>query len=191
MAVREILQIGHPILRRVAREVAADELATTEVQHLIDDLVDTMHDADGGGIAANQVGETLRICILEVDDNPRYPYKPSIPLTIAVNPVVETVGDATFTNNEGCLSVPLRGEVERHVDVRVRYLDRYGGEHDVVASGLEAGTWQHEVDHLDGVLFVDRVTDPSTLATWDEFTTHHREAFVERITAFVAEVAAR
>ena len=75
--------------------------------------------------------------------------------------------------------------------MRVRYLDRDGGEHDIVTSGLEAGTWQHEVDHLDGVLFVDRVTDPATLATWDEFTTHHRDAFVERITAFVAEVAAR
>ena len=191
MAVREILQIGHPVLRQVAREVTPDELASPEVQQLIDDLVDTMHDADGGGIAANQVGETLRICVLEVDDNPRYPYKPPLPLTIAVNPVVEPVGDVTFTNNEGCLSVPLRGEVERHVDVRVRYLDRDGGEHDVVASGLEAGTWQHEVDHLDGMLFVDRVTDPATLATWDEFTTHHLDAFVERITAFVAEVAAR
>jgi peptide deformylase len=105
--------------------------------------------------------------------------------------VVEPVGDATFANNEGCLSVPLRGEVERHVEVRVRYLDRDGGGHDFVARGLEAGTWQHECDHLDGVLFVDRVTDPATLATWDEFTAHHREAFVERITAFVAEVGAR
>ena len=191
MAVRKILQIGHPVLRQAAREVTPDELASPEVQQLVDDLVDTLHDADGGGIAANQVGEALRICVLEVDDNPRYPYKPPIPLTIAVNPVVEPVGDATFANNEGCLSVPLRGEVERHVEVRVRYLDRDGGEHDFVARGLEAGTWQHECDHLDGVLFVDRVTDPATLATWDEFTAHHRDAFVERITAFVAEVGAR
>ena len=98
MAVRKILQIGHPVLRQAAREVTPDELASPEVQQLVDDLVDTMHDADGGGIAANQVGEALRICVLEVDDNPRYPYKPPIPLTIAVNPVVEPVVDATFAN---------------------------------------------------------------------------------------------
>jgi len=187
VAVREILQIGHPTLRQVARDVAPDKLDSPEVQQLIDDLVDTMHDADGGGIAATQVGETLRICVIEVADNPRYPYKPDIPLTIAVNPVVEAVGDATFVNNEGCLSVPIRGDVERHVEVRVRYLDRDGGTHHVHCRGLEAGTWQHEVDHLDGVLFVDRVADPATLATWDQFAAHQRDAFVERITAFAAE----
>jgi peptide deformylase len=90
--------------------------------------------------------------------------------------------------NEGCLSVPLRGEVRRHVNVRVRYVDRDGVEHDEVKRGLTAGTWQHECDHLDGVLFVDRVTDPSTLSTWEQFERYHREAFIERITAFVERV---
>ncbi len=90
--------------------------------------------------------------------------------------------------NEGCLSVPLRGNVHRHVNIRVRYLDRHGVAHDEIKRGLTAGTWQHECDHLDGVLFVDRVTDPTTLTTWDEFEAHHRDAFIERITAFVARV---
>ncbi len=191
MAVREVLQIGHPTLRVRAREIGADQLASAEVQALIDDLVDTMHDADGAGIAATQVGETLRIAVMEVTSNPRYPYKPPIPLTIAVNPVVEPIGDETVVVNEGCLSVPLRGDVRRHVEARVRYLDRHGIEHDEVVRGLTAGTWQHEVDHLDGVLFVDRVEDPATLATWDQFAAHHRDAFLERITAFNREMADR
>ena len=118
MAVREVLTVGHPILRQRAREVAPDELATAEVQALIDDLVDTMHAADGAGIAANQVGATLRIATIHVDHNPRYPYKPPIPLTVVVNPVIEPLDDELVEINEGCLSVPnLRGNVFRHVNV--------------------------------------------------------------------------
>ncbi len=188
MAVREILQIGHPVLRLSARELTLAELASTEVQGLIDDLIDTMHTADGAGIAANQVGEPVRIAVMEVIDNPRYPYKPRIPLTVIVNPVVQPLDDETVVVNEGCLSVPLRGDVERNVNIRVSYLDRHGEAHDEVVRGLTAGTWQHEVDHLDGVLFVDRVADPATLSTWEQFEAHHREAFVERITAFVERI---
>ena len=106
-----------------------------------------------------------------------------------VNPVIEPVGDETVEINEGCLSVPdLRGTLERLVTVRVRYLDRDGAEHDEVRRGLTAGTFQHEVDHLDGVLFVDRVRDPTTFTTWEQFELHHRDAFVERITEFVERV---
>ena len=93
--------------------------------------------------------------------NPRYPYKPPVPLTVIVNPVIEPLDDELEQINEGCLSVPnLRGEVPRHVNMRVRYLDRDGVEHDEVRRGLTAGTFQHELDHLDGVLFVDRVDGP-------------------------------
>jgi peptide deformylase len=121
-----------------------------------------------------------------VDHNPRYPYKPPIPLTVVVNPVIEPLDDELVEINEGCLSVPdLRGSVERHVNVRVRYLDREGVAHDEVKRGLTAGTFQHEVDHLDGVLFVDRVRDPRTLSTWEQFERHHRDAFLARITEFV------
>lgn len=188
MTVREILSIGHPTLRTVADDVPIDEIGSDRVQGLIDDLIDTMRHANGAGLAANQIGVPLRVAVIEVGDNPRYPYKPRIPLTVAVNPIIEPLGDERFTVNEGCLSVPLRGEVSRHLDVRVRYRDRDGVEHVRVERGLTAGTWQHECDHLDGVLFVDRVDDPTTLATWDEFERHHRAAFVERITAFVERV---
>lgn len=189
MAVRPILSIGHPVLRERAREIDPADIGSPEVQQLVDDLIDTMRDADGAGLAANQIGVPRRVAVLEVGDNPRYPYKPRIPLTIAINPVVDPVDDELVEINEGCLSVPLRGNVHRHVNVRVRYLDRDGAPHDEMVRGLTAGTWQHECDHLDGVLFVDRVTDPTTLATWDQFDAHHRDAFVERITAFVARTS--
>ena len=189
MTVREIVTVGHPALRQPAVEVSVDELASAEVQALIDDLVDTMRDAQGAGLAANQIADGRRIAVIEVNDNPRYPYKPHIPLTVVVNPVIEFVDDELVEINEGCLSVPdLRGSVHRHVNVRVRWLDRDGTPHDEVKRGLTAGTFQHECDHLDGVLFLDRVTDPTTFTTWAQFERYHQAAFVERITAFVDRV---
>ena len=194
MSVREILTVGHPLLRERSRAVTPDELASPAIQTLIDDLIDTMHRANGAGIAAPQVGELVRIATIEVNHNPRYPYKPPIPLTVVVNPVIEVMpgpnGDDELVEiNEGCLSVPnLRGNVLRHVHVRVRYLDRHGVPHDEIRRGLTAGTFQHECDHLDGVLFLDRVTDTRTLTTWEQFERFHRAAFVERITAFVDQV---
>ena len=188
MPVRPIVQIGHPILRQPTAEVPVDEIGSPEVRALIDDLVDTMRHANGAGIAANQIGASQRITVMEVTSNPRYPYKPPIPLTVAVNPSIEPIDDELVEINEGCLSVPLRGNVMRHVNIRVRYRDRHGQLHEAVKRGLTAGTWQHECDHLDGVLFVDRVADPTTLTTWEQFETWHRDAFVERITAFVARV---
>ena len=103
----------------------------------------------------------MRVAVIEVNHNPRYPYKPPIPLTVVVNPVIEPLDDELVEINEGCLSVPnLRGTVQRHVNIRVRYLDRDGIDHDEVKRGLTAGTFQHECDHLDGVLFLDRVDRP-------------------------------
>jgi peptide deformylase len=189
VSARDIVTIGHPVLRERAREVAPNELAAPEIQQLVDDLVDTMRRANGAGIAANQIGVPLRIATIEVNHNPRYPYKPPIPLTVVVNPVIEPLDDELVEINEGCLSVPkLRGNVFRHVNIRVRYLDRDGAAHDEVRRGLTAGTFQHELDHLDGTLFVDRVRDPHTFTTWEQFERFHRDAFVERITAFVARV---
>ena len=187
MSRREIVEIGHPVLRERAREVSPEELRSPELQRLIDDMVDTMRSASGAGLAANQVGETVRIAVVEVrEGNRRYPYKPPVPLTVIVNPVIEPLDDDIEHINEGCLSVPnLRGEVPRHMNVRVRYTDRDGEEHHEVRRGLTAGTFQHELDHLDGTLFVDRVTDPATLTTWDQFDRFHREAFAERARAIV------
>jgi peptide deformylase len=188
MAIRKIAQIGHPVLREVAREVGRDELASSAIQRFIDDLVETMHDADGAGLAANQVYEPIQICAIEVRDNPRYPYKPNIPLTILVNPKLTPVGDEQFDNFEGCLSVPnLRGRVKRYVHLHVTAWDRLGNPIDEVVHGLKAGTFQHEVDHLNGKIFVDRA-DPSTFTTWTEFERHHKAAFVAQVTQLVARV---
>ncbi len=187
MTIRKIATVGHPVLRQRAREITPEELASAEMQRLIDDLIDTMRDANGAGIAANQVHEPVRVAVIEVKDNPRYPYKPPIPLTVLVNPVIEPVGEELVEINEGCLSVPnLRGNVMRHVNVRVAWLDREGNPHDEVKRGLTAGTFQHECDHLDGRLFLDRVTDTTTLTTWEQFERHHRDAFVARISELVA-----
>jgi peptide deformylase len=182
--IRDVVTVGAPVLRERAREVGAEELRSPEVQALIDDLIDTKRAAHGAGIAANQIGETLRIAIVEVEPgNPRYPYKPAVPLTVIVNPELEPVGDATVDIVEGCLSVPdLRGAVPRWEAVRVRYLDRDGEPHEEVRRGLTAGTFQHEVDHLDGILFLDRVQDPTTFSTWEhsDFDARARE-IVERL----------
>src|SRR5439155_3163307 len=99
-----ILQVGDPVLRERAREVAPEELP--ELQGLIDDMIATMREAGGAGLAANQVGDLHRILVAEVDHNPRYPYKPPLPLTVMVNPVLEPIGDETLPIIEGCLSVP-------------------------------------------------------------------------------------
>jgi len=189
VAAREILHVVHPLLRERSRELAREELASPAVQQLIDDMIETMRHVNGAGLAANQVHAPLRITVIEVTKNPRYPYKPPIPLTIVVNPVIEPLDDELVEINEGCLSVPnMRGNVMRHVNVRVRYWDRHGVEHEEIKRGLTAGTFQHECDHLDGRLFVDLVRDPTTFTTWEQFERFHRDAFVERISRFAAEI---
>jgi len=175
-----IRQVGDPVLRERAREVAVEELP--DLQRLIDDMIATMREAGGAGLAANQVGDLHRILVAEVDHNPRYPYKPPLPLTVMVNPVIEPLGPETMPIIEGCLSVPnLRGELERFSAIRVSYLDREGTPRESTFESLSAGTFQHEVDHLDGILFLDRVSDPRTFMTWEEFDRRHRDAWLERI----------
>jgi peptide deformylase len=189
VSVREVVAIGDPVLRQRARELSSDEIASPEIQGLIDDLIETKRATHGAGIAANQVGEAVRVAIVEVEEgNPRYPYKPPVPLTVIVNPTIEPLDEGTVEINEGCLSVPdLRGSLERHLGIRVRYLDRHGEEQDDVRRGLTAGTFQHEVDHLDGILFVDRA-DPRTFATWEQFDRHQRDGFMRRVTRLEEEL---
>ncbi|HEY1596297.1 MAG TPA: peptide deformylase [Thermoleophilaceae bacterium] len=190
MAVLEIATVGDPVLRERARDLTVEELRSDELQRLIDDMIDTKRAAHGAGIAANQVGRALRVAVVEVEPgNPRYPYKPPVELTVIVNPEIEPLDDDVFPVNEGCLSVPdLRGDVERFVNVRVRYLDRHGEPQEEVRRGLTAGTFQHEVDHLDGVLFLDRVRDPSTFSTWEQFDRHRRAEFEARARELVERV---
>jgi peptide deformylase len=179
VSVLPITTVGDPVLRRRADEVTPDELASPETQSFIDDLIETKRAAHGAGLAANQVGDLRRIAVVEVEPhNPRYPYKPPFPLTVLVNPQLEPLGAEQIDVNEGCLSVPdLRGTVPRFAGVRVRFLDRAGRRQELVVRGLTAGTFQHEVDHLDGVLFLDRVRDPASFATWEQFDRFGRVEF--------------
>ena len=187
MAIRDILEIGHPALLERAAEVDLAAIASAEVQGWIDDMIDTLRSAHGAGIAANQVGIPYRVFVIEVGDNPRYPYKPSIPLTVVINPEIEFLGEATFPSNEGCLSVPrIRGVVERHLELSVAYHDRDGQRINRVVRGYSACTWQHEYDHLDGILFPQRVTDPRSFCSWDVFREHYQEAFAQEVRELVA-----
>jgi peptide deformylase len=180
-----ITSVGDPVLRERAPEMSLDELASPEVQQLIDSLIEARRAAGGAGLAAPQVGVSKRIAVVEVDEATRYAYKPLVPLTVLVNPVLEPLSDETLVINEGCLSVPdLRGDVPRHLRVRVRYFDRNGAACSVDAEGLTAGTFQHEVDHLDGVLFLDRVTDTRTLSTWEQFARHGEQEFLARVAPY-------
>ncbi len=178
MAIRKIAHMGHPVLRRRADEVPVAEIGSAHIQALIDDMIETMRDADGAGIAAPQVYVPARISVIEVADNPRYPQFPRVPLVVLVNPIVEPqlakpVGEPSeeesITMYEGCLSVPgIRGLVKRPRRVSVSALDRHGDAFSFEWEGVAAAIVQHETDHLDGVLFVDRA-DPRTLAFQREY----------------------
>ena len=183
MTVRQITTVGDPILRRGAEEVDLEEIGSPEIQQLIDDLIETRRAAGGAGLAANQVSAGERIAVVEVDDatRARYPYKPAFPLTVVVNPKIEPLSEEQLLINEGCLSVPgLRGDVPRSMSVLVHYFDRNGARCEVAARGLTAGTFQHEIDHLDGVLFLDRA-DPRSLSTWEQFERHGLDEFLDRV----------
>ena len=185
--ILSIAQVGHPVLREPTTALSAEALQSAEMQQFIDDLIATMRAANGAGLAANQVYQSLRICAIEVRDNPRYPYRPNIPLTVLVNPVLTPVGDDMFENYEGCLSVPnLRGKVQRHCEIDVSALDRHGNPINDSVKGMTAATYQHEVDHLLGKLFLDRVEDSTSLVTWDHFERYHRAQVSENVQQLVA-----
>jgi len=171
MAVRPILTIGNPVLRQVARELTREEILSPEVRALIEDMVDTMHHEEGIGIAAPQVGESLRMAIVEIAvDSERYPEMNPFEQAVLINPRLAVL-DATEQGYwEGCLSVPnLRGLVHRPRTVRVDYLDLDGEPASVAADGFLATVFQHELDHLDGVLYIDRVRDTRKIATVDDY----------------------
>ena len=187
MGIHNILTIGNPLLRVPARSLTKAELASADTQRLIDDLIETMNHANGAGLAAPQIGWPVQVAAVFVKDNPRYPYKPNIPLTVFVNPKITHRSSQTAFVNEGCLSVPgWRGEVERQMEITVQALDRNGRPLRLEVSGLTAATYQHEFDHLHGRLFVDRVVDSTSFTTWDNFDAFHRDAFELKARALVA-----
>ncbi len=171
MAVRKIIRMGHPTLRKPARRLEARELASPEIGRLVGDMIDTLADSGGIGLAAPQVDEPVRLAIIEIDGGPsRYGEIPAMPLTVFVNPTIEVVDPAAAGYWEGCLSVPgLRGFVERPQFVRVVYQDLDGKKHTLELKGFLATVFQHEFDHLDGVLYIDRMKDPTKLVFEEEY----------------------
>jgi peptide deformylase len=170
MAILKVARLGHPVLRRVAEPVAAREVRSPEVQRLIDDMIETMREYNGAGLAANQVHALWQVAVIEVQKNPRYPEAPEIPLTVIINPVVTPLTDATADGWEGCLSVPdMRGIVPRYTSVRLQALDRDGQRIDLKAEDFLARVIQHETDHLNGVVYLDRMRDLSTLTHLTEW----------------------
>jgi peptide deformylase len=173
MAILKVARLGHPVLRKIAASVPSDEIRAAETQRLIDDMVETMREYNGAGLAATQVHVLKQICVIEVNGNPRYPDAPSIPLTVLINPVVTPLTEEMDNGWEGCLSVPdMRGVVPRHGSVRLEARDREGGRIDVVAKEFFARVIQHETDHLNGVVYLDRMRDLSTLthlAEWNKY----------------------
>ncbi len=171
MAVREIIRMGHPTLRRAARPLTREEIGSPETRRLVEDMVDTLHHAGGIGLAAPQIDVPLRVAIIEIEaGSSRYGEIPAMPLTVFVNPEIEIVNPTTAGFWEGCLSVPgLRGFVERPQHVQVRARDLANRPLELELQGFLATVFQHEFDHLDGRLYIDRMTDPTRLMFEAEF----------------------
>ena len=158
MAVREILKMGDPRLLRQAEPV--HKFGTRELDELIADMFDTMHDANGAGLAAPQIGVNLQIVIFGFKKTQRYPDAPPVPETVLLNPVLTVLSDETEEDWEGCLSVPgLRGVVSRHAHLRYQGFDQFGHVIDREVDGFHARVVQHECDHLVGMLYPMRITD--------------------------------
>jgi peptide deformylase len=170
MAVLKVAHLGHPILRKVAEPIPPSDIRSPAMQQLIDDMLETMEDEDGAGLAAPQVHVSKRLVIYGVEQNPRYPDAESVPLTVLVNPVITPVGNDQDEDWEGCLSVPdMRGMVPRWTKIRVEGLDRQAKKLSFTAEAFHARVVQHECDHLDGKLYVDRMRSMETLTFLPEF----------------------
>ena len=157
MAIRPVLKMGHPILRQVAMPITQFD---AQLHALIADMDDTMRALHGAGIAAPQIGVSQRVVIFEVKENPRYPHVTPVPYTVLINPEVMPVGEDTDEGWEGCLSVPgMRGLVPRFRKLRYRGVDQNGVALDRTVEGFHARVVQHEVDHLDGILYPQRIQD--------------------------------
>jgi len=171
MALLKIARLGHPVLRQQAASVEESEIKSTAFARFVDDMIDTMRESDGVGLAAPQVYASKRLAIVEVKGpHPRYPNQAEVPLTVLINPVVVSHSEELEQDWEGCLSIPdLRGRVPRWKSVQVRALNRTGEPIEILANGFFARVIQHELDHLDGVLFLERMSDLTTLTHLREF----------------------
>lgn len=181
-----IAQIGHPILRNKTKDIPINEIKSENTKKIIEKMIKTMRKHNGAGLAANQIYEPIRICIIEVLDNPRYKHLNTIPLKVLINPKVIIKKDtATFNSYEGCLSVPnLRGKVKRYNTINVTYYTKDAKKITEDIKGLESIVYQHEIDHLDGYLFTDKVEDNSTLVTYENYQKYYEEEYKKELENF-------
>jgi peptide deformylase len=164
MAILKVARLGHPVLRKVAAPISLPEIQKPSFQKFIDDMIETMKEYDGVGLAADQVHESKQIAVLEVAKNLRYPDKPNVPLTVLINPKIDPLTKETEDDWEGCLSIPdIRGKVPRYKSIRVQAWDRDGKPVEFIAADFHARIIQHEWDHLNGKVYLDRMRDFSTL----------------------------
>jgi peptide deformylase len=170
MSLLKVARMGHPVLRARAREIERAELKQPSMQKLIDDMIDTMHEYHGVGLAAPQIHEGVRIFIAAINPTEEEPLSPKDEPMVFINPVITAVGREMEEDWEGCLSIPdIRGRVPRARVVKVTAMDRSGGKIDVTSQDFPARVIQHETDHLDGILFFDRMRSFETLAFMDEY----------------------
>ncbi len=172
MTVLKIAKLGNPVLRQVANAVDLQEVADPngELQKFIDDMIDTMRQGGGVGLAAPQVNRSIRVVVLEVKNNKRYPGEAPIPVTALINPALSDFSAETALGWESCLSlIDFRGLVPRSTSVTLHAHDREGNKVEKRATGFEAVVLQHEIDHLDGKVFLDRMEDFTRLAYQKEF----------------------
>lgn len=173
MAVRQVLRMGYPTLLQKARPVM--EFNTAALEALIGDMFDTMAALNGAGLAAPQVGESLRLVIFSVEDNPRYPDAEPVPATVLINPEIEILSSEQESDWEGCLSIPgMRGVVPRYQHIRYRGFDASGTPFQREVKGFHARVVQHECDHLDGVLYPHRIRDLAQFGFTDVLTEQGR-----------------
>jgi peptide deformylase len=170
MSILKVARMGHPVLRQRARPLDRSVLRDPLLQKLIDDMIETMHEYHGVGLAAPQVHEDVRLFVALLDEDP----SPESDAVALINPEILPQDTATEEGWEGCLSIPdIRGKVPRFTDIMVKALDRQGKPVELRLKGFPARVAQHESDHLDGVLFFDRMTSMQTLTYLDEFSRYH------------------
>lgn len=174
MSILKTARMGHPVLQKRARELTKEEVNSLRIQQLIKDMHETMKEYSGIGLAATQVHESLQLAIIEFsDESERYPNQGGQSFTVFINPKITVLDEALQGYWEGCLSVPeLRGFVERPRKVQVDYWDETGKSQTLVAEGFLATVVQHELDHLEGILFVERLRDYKKLMFTEEFERH-------------------
>lgn len=170
MSIFKVARLGNPLLRRPSQTTDLTVAGSADFQRFVDDMIETMHEYDGVGLAAPQVHVGKRVIVFEVERNPRYPDAPAIPLTVLLNPSYVPIGKEEVEDWEGCLSVTdLRGRVPRSRRIRVQGWDRYGRHVEFEAEGFHARVVQHECDHIDGQVFLDRMPSLESLTHMSEF----------------------